>query len=97
MTNLGYALIAKALYTLDSRTEALLSKKFEIAYFIAKQNLSFLKMGPLCELVERLSGSGGGIGVTYRNDKACSTFVHYIAKDLQLQLLDTVFNPLTGR
>lgn len=83
-----YAPIAKAFHRLDSGTEALLSKKFEIAYFIAKQNLSFLKMGPLCELLERLSGSS--IGLTYRNDKACSSFVHYIAKDLQLQLLDTL-------
>ena len=42
-------------------------------------------MGPLCELIER---QGVSIGHSYRNDKACSTFLHF--KDLQLQLLDTL-------
>ena len=50
---LDYSPIAKALHKLDAATEAMLSKKFEIAHFITKENLSFLKMGPLCELVER--------------------------------------------
>ena len=43
----------------------------------------------MCELVER---QGVSIGQSYRNDKACSTFLHSIAKDLQLQLLDTLSN-----
>ncbi len=47
-------------------------------------------MEPLCELIERLNGSG--IGLTYQNDKTCSTFVLFIAKDLQLLLPDTVSN-----
>ena len=42
-------------------------------------------MGPLCELIERQSVC---IGQSYRNVRACSTFLHFIAKDLQLQLLD---------
>ena len=48
-----YAPIAKAFHKLDSGTEAF---QFEIAYFIANQNL---KMGPLCELIERQGFSIG--------------------------------------
>ena len=41
----------------------------------------------MCELVER---QGIDIGQNYKNDKACSMFVHYIAQDLKLQLLDSL-------
>ena len=41
---LDYAPIAKALHKLDAATEAMISKEFEIAHFIAKENLRFLKM-----------------------------------------------------
>ena len=30
-----------------------MKRKFDIAYLIAKHNLAFTKMGPLCELEER--------------------------------------------
>ena len=81
---LDYYPIAKALHKLDAATEAMLSKKFEIAHFITKENLSFLKMGPLCELVER---QGFDVGQNCKNDKACSISVHYIA---EVQLLDSL-------
>ena len=74
---LNYAPIAKALHKLDAATEII--KKFEIAHYIAKENLSLLKMGPLCELVER---QGIDIGQNYKNDKACSMFVHLLHKIL---------------
>ena len=80
---LDYSPIAKALHKLDA-AEAMLSKKFEIAHFITKENLSFLKMGPLCELVER---QGIDVGQNCKNDKACSMSVHYIA---EVQLLDSL-------
>lgn len=79
-----YAPIAKALCRLDPATFATVSKKFEVAYFIAKENLALVKMKSLCELIER---QGSSVGVGYRNDKACATFVHYIAEDQKLQLL----------
>ena len=81
---LDYSPIAKALHKLDAATEAMLSKKFEIAHFITKENLSFIKMGPLCELVER---QGIDIGQNCKNDEACSMSVHYIA---EVQLLDSL-------
>ena len=69
---LDYTAISKALHTLDAATEAMISKKFEITHFIAKENRSFLKMGPLCELLER---QGIDIGQNCKNDKACFMFV----------------------
>ena len=47
-----YVPIAKALYNLDADTELKLKQKFDIAYMIAKHNLAFIKMKPLCELEE---------------------------------------------
>ena len=44
-----YAPIAKALHNLDGDTALKVKRKFDIA----KQNLAFTKMGPLCELEER--------------------------------------------
>ena len=54
--------------------------KFEVAYFIAREKLAFAKMQPLCELQER---HGVKLGLGYKNDHACSTFVEFIACDLQ--------------
>ena len=45
-----YAPIAKALNTLDAATERRVRKKFEIAYCISKENMSFTKMDTICEL-----------------------------------------------
>ena len=79
------ALIAKALTTLDTRTEETVKKKFEIAYFLLKENLPYVKMVPLYYLIEK---HGVGLGTGYKNDQACATFVQYIAKDQRLQLVD---------
>ena len=75
-----YAPIAKALHTLDADAELKVKRKFDIAYLIAKENLAFNKMGPLCELEER---HGVDLGQGYKNDQACATFVDYIAKEQQ--------------
>ena len=80
-----YAPIAKALTTLDTRTEETVEKKFEITYFLIKENLPYVKMAPLCYLIEK---HGVGLGTGYKNDQACATFVQYIAKDQRLQLVD---------
>ena len=75
-----YAPIAKALYKLDTDAELKVKRKFDIAYLIAKENLAFSKMKPLCELEER---HGVDLGQGYKNDQACATFVDYIAKEQQ--------------
>ena len=80
-----YAPIAKALLipSMDELTRARLKRKFDFAYLIAKEKMSFKKMKLLCDLEER---HGVGIGGSYRNDHACATFVKFIALDLQQQL-----------
>ena len=48
-----YTPIAKALHTLDYDAEEKLKCKFDIAFFISKENVVFAKMGALCELEEK--------------------------------------------
>ena len=55
-------------------------RKFDIAYMITKQNMTFSKMAPLCELHER---HGVNLGNGYKNEKACATFVDYISLEQQ--------------
>ena len=59
-------------------------KKFDVAYFIAKEGLAFTKMKSICELEER---HGVDIGPAYRNDHACSNFVEYIALEEKDRLI----------
>jgi hypothetical protein len=73
-----YAPIAKALLTMDQSTQVVLKRKFDIAYFIAKEKLAFTKMKPLCDLQER---HGVELGARYKNGDACAIFVNYIAKE----------------
>ena len=85
-----YSPIAKALYnttTLDAGAKQIL-KKFEIAYLICKENLSFVKMAPICELEERHSVN---LGAGYKNDQACASFVSFIAQE-QRELLVNVLS-----
>lgn len=86
-----YAPIAKALLLLsmDELTRVRLKRKFDIAYLIAKEKMSFKKMKLLCDLEER---HGVDIGGSYRNNHACATFVKFIALDLQQQLKRDISN-----
>ena len=86
-----YAPIAKPLNFLDAVTEQRLKKKFDIAYFICKQQLAFLKMGPLCELQARY---GVDIDSNYTNNLPCTIFVQFIAleqRDILKNLLERIF------
>eukprot|EP00731_Ephydatia_muelleri_P017065 Em0010g163a len=78
--------IIQMIQNLDAETEARVKRKFDIAFFICKENLSFLKMGSLCELQTR---HGVDLGEGYKNNKACTEFAHYIAED-QLSILKKV-------
>ena len=68
--SLKYAPIANALHNLDGNAALKVKRKFDIAYLIAKHNLAFTKVGPLCELEER---HGVDLGQGYKNDQACAT------------------------
>ena len=53
------------------------SFKFELAYFVATEQLAFAKYPNFCELEEQ---HGVSIGVAYRNEIACKEFLHYTAE-----------------
>ena len=73
-----YAPIVKAFAkaNINETTKAKLKRKFDVAYMIAKENLSFTKMKSICELEER---HGTDLGAGYKNDHSCATFVEFIA------------------
>ena len=80
----SFAPIARALSHLPDEKEQL-RRKFDIAYFIALEKLSFRKYPRLCELEAR---HGVAIGTTYTNEIAGKTFTHYIAESNRQQLLE---------
>ena len=77
--------IARALHRIDSATLTTMKRKFDIAYFIAKEGLPFTKMAPLCQLEER---HGVNLGTGYKNNQACTQFVEFIAKVEQQNLVE---------
>ena len=84
-----YAPIARALtqQSMDERTHERMKRKFEVAYLIAMEKLAMSKMKPLCELEEL---HGVDIGPAYKNYHACATFVEFIARERQEQLIATL-------
>lgn len=75
---------------MDEATRVRLKQKFVNAYFmIIKENMTFKKMKPLCNMEERHRVD---IGTSYRNDHRCATFVESIATDLQDNLRKNVSN-----
>jgi len=89
---LEYAPVAKAFIheKLDPAVKERLVKKFEIAFFLAKEKLPFTKFIPLCEMEVK---HGMQIGSGYKNDHACASFVNFITLD-QLELLKTQLREL---
>ena len=83
----SYAPIAKALEALPEEDKTRLRNKFDIAYFIATEKLSFKKYPKLCELETK---HGVDIGTTYTNEVAGRTFVHYIGEAKRRELADTL-------
>ena len=83
---LEYAPIIRALTNLpmDEQSKQRTKRKFEVSYMIAKAKFALTKMQPLCDLEEK---QGVDLGPGYRNDYACTTFIEYIARDFQQQLV----------
>ena len=86
-----YVPIAKALLqpSMNEATKRKLKQKFKLAYMVAKENLSFKKMKPLCDIEEKHRVE---IGASYRNDHGCASFVEAIAVDLQGKLKEKMSN-----
>ena len=82
-----YAPIAKALSTMDPDRERKVKRKFEIAYMLCKEGLAFTKMGAVFELEEK---HGVDLGVGYKNNQACATFVENIAMSMREGLADVL-------
>ena len=62
----------------DKRSNEQTKKKFEVSYFVAKEELPFSKYERILDLEEI---HGVDIGASYRNDKACAEFVDYLGED----------------
>ena len=82
-----YAPIAKcfAEASMDQSTLAK-TKKFDISYMIAKEKLAFTKMKSIFEE----ENHGVNLGVGYKNNHACATFVSFIAKEQKNCLLNSL-------
>ena len=64
-----------------------LQKLFRTAYYVAKNNLSFLKYESICELQQL---NGVHLGKNYATNKACTRFVNSIATDIKDSLRENV-------
>ena len=73
----SYAPIARALNAVSAEEQAMLQAKFNIAYFMATEQLAFKKYPRLCKLEAR---HGVTVGASYTNVNACKEFIHYIAE-----------------
>ena len=78
-----YSPIVSAIFrsAMDNTTREQTKRKFDI---IAQGNMAFTKMKVLCELEER---HGVDLGRGYKNNRSCATYVDFIARDLQEQLM----------
>ena len=72
-----YTSIAKVLNQMSEDDKKTLKVKFDIAYFVATQHLSFANYPALCELESK---HGVGVGIAYHNENAGKTFCHYIVE-----------------
>ncbi|XP_078670963.1 zinc finger protein 862-like [Branchiostoma floridae x Branchiostoma belcheri] len=79
--------IACALHNMDNATKEKLIKLFNIAYFIAREEASFT-MFP--KLVRLHALNGLNLGLTYRNDQACRTFVSTIGQCMYEELVGKI-------
>ena len=74
---LSYVPIAQALSKLSEDEKEKLSVKFDIAHFVATENLPFMKYPQICELEAR---HGVCVGAPYVNENAGKEFIHYIVE-----------------
>ena len=73
----------------DQRTTEQVKKKFEVAYFVAKEEMAFKKYPSILKLEEM---HGVDIGNAYRNDISCGDFVDYVGKGMRNSLSQKLKN-----
>ena len=84
-----YAPIAKAIEKMSAVESARLRRRFDIAYLVATEKLSYLKYPSICELEKK---HGVDIGVAYTNEGSGRMFVHYIAETRRREIVDKINN-----
>ena len=72
----SYAPIAQSLHTLSDDELAKLIMKFDVAYFVASEQLALENYPKICELQMK---HGVILGTSYLNRNAGKEFIHYIA------------------
>ncbi|XP_068719463.1 zinc finger protein 862-like [Montipora capricornis] len=77
------AVIPWALRRLNKEVALKLEKRFDIAYFVAKMEMSFTTYPHLCLLEEKHAVE---LGQTYRNDKACKDFIVAISDQFKNEI-----------
>ena len=75
----GQDSILKGLRAMEEKDREETRKKFDTAYFIAKEELPLAKFDRILDLEERHNVA---IGNAYRNSNQCGTFVDYIADEM---------------
>ena len=87
---LSYAPIAQAFNKLSDVEREQLRVKFDIAYFVAIENLPYTKYPKICELEMR---HGVRVGTSYVNENAGKEFIHgVIAESKRQELKQTLSN-----
>ena len=88
----SYAPIAQAFNKLSDEEREKLRCKFDIAHFVATENLPFAKYPKICELEAH---HGVHLGTSYINENAGKEMIHYIAEsrrqDLMMKLANAKF------
>ena len=87
--DLSFAPIVQAFTSLSEDERGRLRHKFDIAYFIAIEKLSFRKYSAICELE---ACHGVKIGEAYTNDVGAKNFIHYIAESWRNKVVHVLEN-----
>ena len=83
----SYAPIAQSMHTLADDELAKLKMKFDVAYFVASEQLSLEKYPKICELQRK---HGVNLGTSYLNRNAGKGFIHYIADSNRKAISSTI-------
>ena len=83
----SYAPIFRALTTISPEEMERLRVKFDVAYFIAKENIAFTKYSKICALEER---HGVKVGSNYLTNNAAKDFIHFIARYMRTDVVSEV-------
>ena len=88
-TNSKQELITSGIAKMQAGEIEKTTKKFEVAYFIVKEELAMTKYPVLLKLEEK---HGVELGNTYRSDMSCATFINFIGDELSIQLRKKLSN-----